>query len=286
MKTLILVSKIPIVIQIFSLVCKKLNISLEVLDTPQIDHKVDIVVLDNTFLDEKFNILKTYCKLIGAISNEELPFEMANNFLIPSPFLPSTLENILQEQLQELHKRATAKTYVTTVEEPIELEDDLTENEDFLEEYAVSIEKPSNDPFDSLVSNIADDINEDLDDSIVHSSVVETVKGGILDKNELSKLEGIIDQNPPNLDKLMDEHSVVDESEEWTDLSSIIDQAIDEINSTDNLTSDDMDASVIELILNNYSMNELRPLFELLNQDVIDKLADGKEILLKVRLDK
>ena len=43
-KSLILVSRKPIVIQIFTLVCKKLGIKLEIFSEAQIDHKVDIII--------------------------------------------------------------------------------------------------------------------------------------------------------------------------------------------------------------------------------------------------
>ena len=46
-KSLILVSKTPIVIKIFKLVCKKLGIDFDVLKETQIDHKVDITIVDN-----------------------------------------------------------------------------------------------------------------------------------------------------------------------------------------------------------------------------------------------
>ncbi len=93
-KNLILVSRKQIIIHIFTLVCKKLNISLTVLSEAQLDQKVDIVVIDSEFIDDRFNILKSYSKLIGAISKEELSFETANDFRIPLPFLPSSLQVI------------------------------------------------------------------------------------------------------------------------------------------------------------------------------------------------
>ena len=51
-KSLILVSRKPIIIQIFTLVCKKLHIDLEVLHEAQIDHKVDLIIIDNDFIVE------------------------------------------------------------------------------------------------------------------------------------------------------------------------------------------------------------------------------------------
>ena len=64
-KSLILVSQKPIIIQIFTLVCKKLNIKLEVLNEVQIDHKVDIIIIDSDFIDDRFDIVKSYAKING-----------------------------------------------------------------------------------------------------------------------------------------------------------------------------------------------------------------------------
>jgi len=285
MKTLILVSKTQIVVQIFNLICKKLYISLEVIPDAQIDHKVDIIVIDKNLIDDRFSILKTYCKLVGAISNEELPFEMANDFLIPSPFLPSTLEKILEIQLQEITKRANAKTYVTNVEQPIEL--DTTQSSNISPELNIPSETDTAvDYIESAASSIANDINEDNDDSIVPASMVSEINGGILDENELSKLENIIDYNTTTLQDITKEYNqeeIDKEEDEWMDLSSIIDKAIDEVNSADELY-DKLENKPIKLLLNNYSMNELKPLFELLNQDIIDALADGQEITLQLKL--
>ena len=276
MKTLILVSKTPIVIQIFNLICKKLSISLEVLSETQIDHKVDIIVIDKNMIDDRFAILKTYCKLIGAISNEELPFEMANDFLIPLPFLPSVLENILQEQLQELAKRAKAKTYITNIEQPLETLSTSTQDE----------AKPATDYLEDLASNIAQDVKDDFDDSIVHASIIEDVEGGILDQNELLKLETLVETNTTSKETTTSYSydETTETEDEWMDLSSIIDKAIDEVNSNENFLTPQY-KEPIKILLNNYSMEQLKPLFELLNQDIIDTLADGQEVLLELKLE-
>ena len=283
MKTLVLVSKTPIVIQIFNLIAKKLHLELEVISSVELDHKVDIVVVEKSMVDDNFNSLKTQCKLIGTISNDPMPFELANDFLIPNPFLPSTLQELLEVQIQELEKRAKAKVYATKIDhinEPIE--DDTTE---------VSLEQlPNNeadialDYIDSLASNIAHDVKEDIDDSIVHISSVEKTLGGVLDQHELSKLEDIIDYSTPKLENVANDDTSTDDDEQWMDLSSIIDKAIDELNTTDKLY-DKLEIKPIKLLLNDYSMNELKPLFELLNQDIIDAIADGQEIILQLKLE-
>lgn len=276
-KNLVLVSKKPIVIQIFTLVCKKLNISLEILHDAQIDHKVDLIVLDNEFINDRFNIIKTYSKLIGAISKEDLPFEFANDFIIPMPFLPSSLQDILEKQIEILNKRINSKTYVSNIE---------VEDEDF-DEFAIdTLQK--DDPsvsieyLESLADDIADDMKEEVDDSVVSRSSVN--QGGVLDRNELSMIESIIGEqtayNTSNNFVDADEES----EEQWIDLSSIIDQAIDEVNTVDHIY-DRVDNNPIKLLLNNYELDELKPLLSMLDQEIIDSLADGNEVSLLLKLD-
>jgi hypothetical protein len=278
MRHLILVSKTPIVIQIFTLVCKKLNIRLEVLNQPQIDHKVDIIVIDKEFIDDRFSIFKTYSKRIGAITNEKLSFDTANDFVIPSPFLPSTLEVTLEEQIQEIVKKQSAKTYVSNIE---------VEDEDFplYEEKGFKDKErdPAIDYLDSLAGNIASDLEEENDESVVNFTSLEESKGGILDNNELSRLEDMI--NPQNdIDSITEDVSADNEdSQEWLDLADIIDQAIDEVNINNDYYSKE-ENKPIKLLLNNYSMQELTPLLNLLNQELIDSLADGQEITLQLKL--
>lgn len=292
MRNLILVSQTPIVIQIFNLVCRKLSIAIEVLNEPQIDHKVDIIVVDKEFIDEKFTILKTYAKQIGAITNEELSFDMANDFTIPSPFLPSNLETILQEQLSILIQKQNAKTYVTNIpQEPIE-DENITEIEldDIEDDLGLDEElEPAIDYLDSIADNIVTDFNDESDDSIVTAVSLQN-SGGVLDMDELSKIGEMVDLGGnPSLNKIQDSimEDVEDDenAEDWKDLSDIIDEAIYEVNSTEQLSGMDPTAVPIRLRLNDFSLDELKPLLSMLDQDIIDSLTDGKEIMLNLRLE-
>ncbi len=276
-KNLVLISKKPIVIQIFTLVCKKLNISLEVLHDAQIDHKVDIIVMDNEFINERFNIIKTYAKIIGAVSKEELPFEFANDFIVPMPFLPSSLQDILEQQIDILNKRINSKTYVSN----IEVEDDEYEDEFITDTIQKDDPQVSVDYLESLADDIADDIKEEVDDSVVSVSSIK--QGGVLDRSELSMLENIIgSESDFDTDNFVD---IEDEKEtEWVDLSSIIDQAIDEVNTVEHIY-DKEDNNPIKLLLNNYDLEELKPLLSMLDQEIIDSLADGNEVSLLLKLD-
>ena len=266
-KSLILVSRKPIIIQIFTLVCKKLAINLEVLADAQIDHKVDIIVMDNDFIDDRFNIMKSYAKLIGAISKKELPFESANDFLIPLPFLPSVLENILETQLDILKKRNNSKMYISNIEVP----DDEYDDEEEVE--------PAVEYLESLADDIAYDMEDENDDSIV--SFASLNGGGILDTKELSNIKNIMTK-----ENIKNENTAENkEDNEWMDLSSIIDQAIDEVNAVSEIYSK-FDNKPIKVLLNNFELDELTPLLNKLDQDIIDSLTDGYEINLQIKLGK
>ncbi|MGB3750918.1 MAG: hypothetical protein WA945_05075 [Arcobacteraceae bacterium] len=265
-KSVILVSRKPIIIQIFTLVCKKLHIKLEVLDEVQVDHKVDIIVIDNDFIDDRFNVVKSYTKLMGAISKEELPFGSANDFIIPLPFLPSSLENILEKQLEILQKRDNAKTYISNVE---------VKNDEY---FPADDGEPAVEYLESLANDIALDIDDENDDSIVSSSSLNT--GGILDTKELSSIQNIMTQSR---ELRKEDFNSEKEEDEWTDLSSIIDQAIDEVNTVSEIYSK-FDNKPIKVLLSNFELDELTPLLNKLDQDIIDSLTDGYEISLQIKL--
>jgi hypothetical protein len=274
MKNLILVSQKPIVIQIFTLVCKKLQISLEILDEPQIDHKVDIIIVDNDFISERINVFKSYCKLVGAISKEELPYEIVNDFLIPLPFLPSTLQQVLDKQLSVLAERGRSKVYVSNVEVPVEDENKIdTQRQELDDQPELAV-----DYLEGLADNIATDMEEETDDSMVSFSSVK--QGGVLDNKELSVIEDMINEsNEKRIDQMSED---IDENEEdkWLDLSSIIDEAIHEVNMIDDLE----DSTPLRIYLNNYELDQLKPLLNLLDQKTIDDLSEGREIPLILKL--
>lgn len=279
-KTLILISKTPIVIKIFTLVCKKLTIRLEVLKEAQIDHKVDITIVDKDLIDDRFNILKTYSKVIGAISNKELSFEMANDFLIPLPFLPSTLENILDEQLKIIRKKENSKTYISTIQST-----DIEKVNEQIPQYSNEELEPAIDYLENLAEGIAQNVKGESDDSIVSISSIEN-QGGILDIDELSKIEDIFNINTKAEESSQKEFSKDEGTDDqWHDLSSIIDDAINEVNTTSNIY-DRLDNKPIKILLNNYSLSELSPLLNMLDQDIINTLTDGYEVTVQLKLGK
>jgi hypothetical protein len=278
------------VIQIFTLVCKKLKIKLEVLNEAQVDHEVDILVVDSDFIDDRFNILKRYTSLIGAISKEDLPFELANDFLIPLPFLPSSLQDILERQLKILDKKTSSKVYVKNISQP----DDTTGQNINLNDKEKNKDEvaPAMEFLESLADNIADDIDQDTkqqdDESIITLQPI-TNDGGVLDEQEINNIKQMIDTQPKQEQKVTELEDYFkdpnhQQEENWQDLSSIIDQAIAEISTTDKLYEDIPEDMPIKLVLNQFELEQITPLLNILDQKIIDKLADGQKINIQLEL--
>src|SRR5574344_1396427 len=117
---LLLISEVAIVEHVFTLICKRLNIVLEVQQKSVVNGEFDFIVLDQAYIDDNFNSYKQYTKKLGAITSEELSFSKSRDFIIPRPFLPNQLENILKEQVEYLKEeelRNKRASYVQNSEE-------------------------------------------------------------------------------------------------------------------------------------------------------------------------
>jgi hypothetical protein len=270
-KHIVLVSKKPIVIQIFKLVCNKLDIKLDILQDSQIDNKVDIIVMDTDFIDDRFNSAKPYAKLMGAISKVELPFEIANDFIIPIPFLPSNLEDILQTQFNIIKERENKKVYVKNIDQSEDKED---EDIDEVEASLDYIDNLAND----IGSSIIDEPNSD-DESIV--KVEKELDGGVLDKNQLDEIGDLLDPHPELTNSFVQEEPLEDEN--WQDLASIVDQAINEANTINGIA--ETVNKIVDVKLNDYQLEQLTPLLNILDQDILDQLTQGEEIRLNLKFE-
>ena len=258
---LLLISNTSIIKQIFNLVTKKLDISLSVSDI-NISHKMfDIIIIEDQLLNDKFP-LKEYAKRMGIITKDTILYDQKVNFTLSKPFLPSQLSSTLTTQIQllkdELDKN---KQIIIKSQDTIdETQDEINDSVDFIE---------------SLADDISDDIIEESDESIVNTAFMED--GGILDTNELDKIQDLLDLTNNNIsnDKVN-----TNDDDDWVDLSQIIDKAIDEVREYDfNIDTP------IKLILNEYSMKELSPLLTKLDQGIIDALTQGKEISLQLKVE-
>lgn len=251
---LLLISKTDIVVQIFELICRKMEFNLEVRQDNDVTTKYDMIVVDEDFIDDRFNIIRQLCKKIGAVTNEELSSYSSEYFKIKRPFLPMQLFEVLQEQKKLIEEEALVP------EKKFVEEDTTAEIAEFV---------------DSLADDIIADENYEDDESIVTLDTLDD--GGVLDSFELGKITDILTQN----DK---EQVFINEIEmqehDWKELSEIIDDALDEIQGYEF----DLANEPINLVLNNYNLEELKPLLSKFDQHIIDKLVHGEAIDLRLSL--
>lgn len=256
---LLLITKTKMIIKIFDLICTKLDIKLGVQDNTEVSGRFDFIIVDQDLIDDRFNIIKQLANKIGAISNEELPFDKSRDFLIPRPFLPHDLQNILNEQIEFIKDEKRLEKI--EVEKYNEDEEDMTA---FIE---------------TLADDIADDIEDESDESIV--SIASLRDGGVLDKTELGKIHSILEENEIQNEFLKQYQDDEMDENDWKDLSEIIDDALNEVSDYE---FDVNYQEPVKLILNQYNIEELKPLLTKFNQTIIDKLSQGETIDLKLSL--
>lgn len=260
---LVLVTKTPIIEKIFTLVCAKLGLNLSVREDTKIDNKIDILVIDEEFVAEEFNSLKTFTKKIAAIVTEELPFDKTRDFIVKRPFLPTDLETLLKEQIEFI-----------TDDNKIE-QKNKTLSHEFNEEEIIS------NYVESLADDVAMNIEDENDESIV--TIASLNNGGVLDNNELTKISDILHD-----DEVHDKVSYNVDENDWKDINTIIDDALSEVKDYEFDLEGDSESGLRKLILNNYSINELKPFLQKFDQSVIDQLSNGEDvdIRLSLRIDK
>lgn len=262
--TILLICDAAIIEHIFTLVCKRLHIKLTIQKTNSVNEKFDLIIIDQSFIDDKFNTIKQFSKKLGAISSEELSFDKSRDFIIQRPFLPTKLEEILIEQIEYI-KEEKAK----------EKELNLNKYEEE-EEVFVPITKKYIESLDTTNTNYSDDdfYEEEDDESLISSNSLNI--GGILDHRELSKINNILRedviQNEINLEKT-----------DWKDIAAIIDDALDEVKEYEfDLTKGPI--KHYSLVLSDFHINELRPLLEKFDQTVIDRLSSGESVDIRLSL--
>ena len=263
---LLLICDTAIIEHIFTLVCKRINVNLTVQKTNILNEKYDIIIVDQSHIDDKFNAFKQYTKKLGAISSEELSFDKSRDFIIPRPFLPTKLESLLLEQKQiikdEEKQEEEYNRKISTFSSYDEEDEEVTVP---AVKYVQSLEDEIIDEFGVL----------DEDESIVNFASLNT--GGILDSGELTKINDILRedtiQNEINLEK-----------NDWKDINSIIDDALAEVKEYEFDLKTVPTTKPYNLILSNFNINELRPLLEKLDQSVIDRLSSGEIVDIRISL--
>ena len=199
---LVLITKTSIIEKIFRLVCKKLDLAINVKQNLSFEKEeiADIIVVDEDFINDDFNNLKRNTKKLAAITSEELPFDKSRDFIITRPFLPTTLEEMLLEQMSYIKEDDTTKEDVKNI----------ANEEEVVANYV-----------ESLADDVAYNIEEDNDESIV--SIASLRDGGILDNSELSKITEILH------DEEIEKEFLVSQND-WKDINEIIDDALSEVN--------------------------------------------------------
>ncbi|AXH11631.1 hypothetical protein [Halarcobacter bivalviorum] len=254
---LILITKTPIIEKIFKLVCKKLDLEVIIKDSTSFEKEevYDLIIVDEEFINDDFNSLKRHTKKLAAITSEELPFEKSRDFIINRPFLPTTLEELLSEQIEYIKEDDTTKQDIKNA----------ANEEEVVANYV-----------ESLADDIAYNIEEENDESIV--SIASLNQGGILDNSELSKISDILHDEEIEREVLVTEN-------DWKDINEIIDDALSEVSEYEfNLDNSDDKEQPIKVLLNNYSIEELKPFLQKFNQNVIDRLSNGEDIDVRLSL--
>ena len=263
--TILLICETAIIEHIFTLVCKKLRVNLTIQKTNSVNDRYDIIIIDQSFIDDKFNTIKQFSKKLGAISSEELSFDKSRDFIIPRPFLPTKLEAILSDQIECIKEEK---------EEEKEGNSKLFSHNQYEEDEEVI--NPITTKYINSLDDVSDDdyFEDEEDESIIDPTLLNI--GGILDHSELSKINNILRedviQNEINLEK-----------SDWKDIAAIIDDALDEVKEYEfDLTQ--TPTKPYNLVLSNFHINELRPLLEKFDQTIIDRLSSGESVDVRLSL--
>lgn len=264
MKTIALLSNTEIINKIFTLIANKLMLQLKITKRiDSIDHSVDLVVIDDAYLGENIIKLRSQANAVVLLKGDETN-EEGFDFIIEKPFLPSVLSIHLENILKEIDNRPK----VEKIDEVKIFESEEPTNEEVTDDLAKFI--------DNLVQEVDEDSHNQNDLTVKKEQLGH---GGVLDKDELSKLFDMINDDVENPTSTFLKGAK--NEDDWIDLSDIIDNAIDDVSS-----HQPRENVPIKILLNNYSMEELAPLLEKLNQNVVDRLSDGETINLQLRLEK
>lgn len=250
-KNITLVTKTQIISKIFRLVCNKLDINLDIITNDNNLKSTDVLIYDEDVFDKNHLVrYKSASNLLAVIGKENL-YEYDSCFLIKKPFLPSQLQKTIQELIDN--------------DNEINSKDDI-DNETF---HLNSNVEDLVEFIDSIDENSSEDFEQ------INISKSDLSNGGVLDKEELGKLHQMINKSDEEFD-FKEENSDIND---WTELSDIIDKAIDDVQEYD--FEDDL-----TLVLNQYTIDELKPLLSKFNQNIINKLEMGNEVSIKLVLKK
>ena len=262
-KNITLITDTKIIKQIFTLVCSKLSLNLEIYPDDTSISKTDILIYEDIkYSKDNLMRYKSICSTLAVIAPDRM-YEHEGTHLIKKPFLPSQLVLSISELLDSVKE-------VTPVIAPQTKLDDMSGEVDDLVDFIDSIDEVKNDEYS--------------EDDQIEINASQLGHGGILDKKELDKLHDIISDDNVKVQETNDfSLPSSDDNSDWLELNDIIDNVIDNI---EDIPSEKVKEDEILLTLNNFTMDELAPLLNKLNQDSIDKLSSGEDLRLKLRLEK
>lgn len=269
MKTVTLISDTPIVQKIFYLLSVKLKFKLNIVSNFEDNTISDILIVDENFINDKFNFLKRYTKKLGAITSMELGFNKAKDFTINRPFLPSELEEKLVETFIVL-ENPSKFTY-----DPHSIKFDQTFEKS--PKHIINFEqKKENLDLEKLADEVAYDIEDRNDDSIISFKTVKT--DGILDKNELAKIRKILENHEKSKEEI---EAIIDDALENTneiyEISEIIDKTIDELQQKVQKQKN------IKVSLDIKELEELKPLLGKLDKTILEDLSKGANLEIHLK---
>jgi len=271
-KNITLITNTEIIKQIFTLVCNKLSINLEIYPNDLNITKTDILIYEDiNYNKDEIIRYKSMCNVLAVIAKQKV-YEYEGCFLIKKPFLPSALVGYISElvdSIKEVEEKQEKKE-INTIDDIEDLSFDMSNDVDDLVDFIDTIDEVKNEE----ISN-----EEDI---IIKKS--DLGHGGVLDQKELNNLHNIISEDDTIKEEIIEDHTnniddFTKEEGEWLELNDIIDDALEDI-STQPVEED------VLLVLNNYTMEELTPLLNKLDQTIIDKISSGSDVNIKLRLEK
>jgi len=287
-KNITLITNTQIIKQIFTLVCNKLSINLEIYSDDSNISKTDILIYEDIdYKKEDVIRYKSMCTVLAVIAKHKA-YEFESAYLIKKPFLPSQLVTYISELVDQVSTFEQLSKVPKIEKENISNTNEFDEFSFELKDDNVDIQTDMSNEVDDLVDFIdtmeeAKDIElDDSEDIIIKKS--DLGHGGVLDQKELSNLHNIINDSEitgSSIDEVVEELPN-NEDDDWLELNDIIDDVIEDISQEPEVNKNDD----ILLVLNKFTMDELAPLLNKLDQDIIDKISAGEDVSIKLRLER
>ena len=278
-KNITLITNTEIIKQIFTLVCNKLSLNLEIYPNDINIKKADILIYEDVnYNKDEIIRYKSMCSVLAVIAKQRV-YEYEGCYLIKKPFLPSALVNNISELIDSVNS-LKPKVMPKEINNIDEIEELTLDNNKSFEEENFDLNSGVDDLVD-FIENIEDEDQKEDEDIIIRKS--DLGHGGVLDQKELTNLHNIISDNDIKGSDIIEElPTIKDEDGEWLELNDIIDDVIDDISSEAIVEENES----ILLVLNKFTMDELSPLLNKLDQDAIDKISTGNDLNITIRLEK